>query len=479
MKSRLLLPILIAGLGLVLLLAGFSQPVQAEPAAGASRNPQQTLSERDLPVRGLSEQMELLATSQLTATAVWWDDGDQAGAYFGHAVRSAGDVNGDGYDDVIVGTNSYDQGGNTDAGGAWVYYGSATGLSVTPDFTATLPSMPTNGFFGWAVGTAGDVNGDEYDDIMIAMVNHDSSIYTDDGAVFVWYGSETGLGTNYDWMATGNVTYAHLGWDLGTAGDVNGDDYDDIIVGAFKYWPTNDVSHAYVWYGSETGLGANGTPANADWTASAPVISVENGHAFGSRVGTAGDVNGDGYDDVFVGAPLYDNGQTDEGGVFIWYGSETGLGVNGTLANADWTAESDQANGQLSGNPRSYVICGAGTAGDVNGDGYDDFIAGSHYYNNGETGEGIALLWLGSENGLDPDNSRPIGNPTNTDWMAESNQENAFLGFEFGESGDLNGDGFDDVLVSASLFDITGTVPITSFYLAWFRTRSWRKRYTH
>jgi len=96
MKSRLLLPILIAGLGLVLLLAAVSQPVQAEPTAGASRNPLQTLSERDLPVRGLSEQMALLATSQLTATAVWWDDGDQAGARFGNAVRSAGDVNGDG-----------------------------------------------------------------------------------------------------------------------------------------------------------------------------------------------------------------------------------------------------------------------------------------------------------------------------------------------------------------------------------------------
>lgn len=116
------------------------------------------------------------------------------------------------------------------------------------------------------------------------------------------------------------------------------------------------------------------------------------------------------------------------------------------------------------------MICGAGAAGDVNNDGYDDFIAGSHYYNNGETGEGIALLWLGSENGLDPDSSRPIGNPTNADWMAESNQETAYLGFEFGESGDLNNDGFDDVLVSASLFDITGTVPITNAGAAfiWF-----------
>jgi hypothetical protein len=270
-------------------------------------------------------------------------------------------------------------------------------------------------------------------------------------------------------MARGDATYAHLGWDLGTAGDIDNDGYDDIIVGAFRY-DDNEISHAYVWFGSGSGLGDDGTPSNADWTASAPVDNVENGHAFGSRVGTAGDVNGDTYDDVFVGAPLYDNGQTDEGAVFIWYGSDTGLGPDGTIGNEDWSAESNQEDAQLGGDPRSYVICGAASAGDVNGDGYDDFVAGSHYYNNSEVNEGIALLWLGSEFGLDPDGSRPVGDPTNADWTAESDQENAYLGFEFGESGDLNGDGFDDVLVSASLYNVTTPVTITSAgaVFAWF-----------
>ncbi len=76
---------------------------------------------------------------------------------------------------------------------------------------------------------------------------------------------------------------------------------------------------------------------------------------------TAGDVNGDGYSDVIIGASGYDSGQTDEGKAFVWYGSSTGLGVNGTPGNADWTAESDQDSARF----------GAGsTTGDINGDGY-------------------------------------------------------------------------------------------------------------
>jgi hypothetical protein len=394
-------------------------------------------------------------------TPVWWDEVNQELAKFGEAVRSAGDVNGDGYEDVLVGALSYDQGvALFDEGGAWLYYGSSTGLSVTNVLTITPPYMDKSGFFGWAVASAGNVNGDAYDDIMVSLLNYDDG-FSDNGAVYVWYGAENGPEPTYDWMAMGDATFAHLGWDIGSAGDVNGDGYDDIIVGAWQY-DTNLVSHAYVWHGSENGLDPNGTrpfgtPANADWLASAPTGVSGRGYGFGTRVGTAGDVNGDSYDDVFVGAPLYTNGQTEEGVVFVWYGSNIGLGEDGNVGNADWLAESDQAGAKLSGEP-SWAACGAGTVGDVNQDGYDDFIAGSHDY---DTGEGLALLWFGSENGLDPDGSRPIGNPQNANWQAQPNQSGAVFGFEFGERGDFNGDDVDDILVSARTFDITGTTTIT------------------
>ncbi|MCB0728581.1 MAG: FG-GAP repeat protein, partial [Ignavibacteriae bacterium] len=104
------------------------------------------------------------------------------------------------------------------------------------------------------------------------------------------------------------------------------------------------------------------------WTAE----SNQAGAEFGFSVATAGDVNGDGYSDVIVGAPKYDNGETDEGRAFVFHGSATGLS-----STANWTAESDQENAQL-----GYCVA---TAGDVNGDGYSDVLTGAPLYDNGQT----------------------------------------------------------------------------------------------
>ena len=353
----------------------------------------------------------------LIEAPAWTAESDQEGAYFGHSVATAGDVNGDGYADVIVGAWAYDN-GQAQEGRAFVYHGSATGLGPSPAWAAE-PDQE-NALFGYSVSTAGDVNGDGYADVIVGAYDFDNG-QTDEGRVFVYHGSATGLGLSPAWIAESDQAYAVFGYSVATAGDVNGDGYADVIVGALQYHngQTNE-GRAFVYHGSATGLGLS--PA---WTAESDQV----GALFGVSVATAGDVNGDGYADVIVGAQWYDNGQADEGRAFVYHGSATGLSDL-----PGWTAESDQAG--------AYFGNSVATAGDVNGDGYADVIIGAKEYDNGQTDEGRAFVYHGSATGLG----------LSPAWTAESDQSNAFFGYSVSNAGDVNGDGYTDVIVGARAY---------------------------
>jgi len=271
------------------------------------------------------------------------------------------------------------------------------------------------------VGTAGDVNGDGYDDVIVGAELFDNG-QPAEGAAFVYHGSATGLSTTADWTAEPNQASALFGGSVGTAGDVNGDGYNDVIVGAYGYDDDQPgEGRGFVYHGSAGGLSA--TP---DWTAESDQAFAE----FGNSVRTAGDVNGDGYADVIVGAPDYDNGQSDEGRAFVYHGSATGLS-----ATPEWTAESDQAEARFG--------ISVWTAGDVNGDGYDDVIVGARLYDNGQVNEGRAFVYQGSAAGLS----------ATPDRTSESDQRGAHFGFSVGTAGDVNGDGYAEVIVGAPYYD--------------------------
>ncbi len=288
----------------------------------------------------------------LSTTANWTAESDQADAGFGFSISTAGDVNGDGYSDVIIGAPLYDN-GQTGEGRAFVYHGSASGLSASANWTTE--SDQAGACFGYSVSTAGDVNGDGYSDVIVGAPQYDNG-QTNEGRTYVYYGSSSGLSTSANWTAESNQVSAYFGNCVSTAGDVNGDGYSDVIVGAPQYdnGQTNE-GRAYVYYGSSSGLSSS-----ANWTAESDLADA----LFGNSVSTAGDVNGDGYSDVIVGAYAYTNDQVGEGRAYVYHGSSSGLS-----ASANWTAESDLADA-LFGNSVS-------SAGDVNGDGYSDVIVGA------------------------------------------------------------------------------------------------------
>ena len=189
-----------------------------------------------------------------TFTLVWSADGDTNGEQLGYAVGSAGDVNGDGFADVIIGAPQDFYTYTEPVGAVYVYHGSAGGLSgsLFPDWVVGGDSTQKGSFFGGAVGTAGDVNGDGYDDVIIGARDYKTGDKGKFGAAFVFYGSEgDGLATTPGWSLISEQQDSALGIAVSTAGDVNSDTYDDIIVGASGY-PNGGLAHVFL--GTADGL---------------------------------------------------------------------------------------------------------------------------------------------------------------------------------------------------------------------------------
>ena len=276
-------------------------------------------------------------------------------------------------------------------------------------------------YFGTSVATAGDVNGDGYDDVIVGAPDY-SNGQTGEGAAFVYYGSVAGVSTTASWIAELNQPNAVFGTSVATAGDVNGDGYADVIIGAPGY-EKGEVNEgaAFVYHGRKAGL-----ETAANWMVESDQVNA----SLGWSVASAGDVNGDGFDDVIVGAPWYSNGQTNEGAAFVYHGRKAGLE---TAAN--WRFESDQAI--------SYFGWSVSTAGDVDADGFDEVIVGADRYDNGQENEGAAFVYHGSASGL----------KTTSGWMGESNQEYGYFGGSVATAGDVNKDGHSDVLIGAPSYD--------------------------
>ncbi len=358
----------------------------------------------------------------------WLYESNQANEEFGTAVAGAGDVNGDGYDDVIIGANSP----LPDIGGkAYLFLGSADGLPAEAVWTAVGEQLEDG--FGTAVAGAGDVNGDGYDDIILGAPNYVDDTALPLGRAYVYYGGPDGPSATPDWIVESDLYYSRFGVAVSTAGDVNNDDYDDVIIGASHYAPDGTVGLAAVFLGSPNGL-----PAEDPIAMPGDAIALLHGDwlpdsRFGASVSTAGDVNGDGYDDVIVGAPGTYSGT---GAAFVYLGSETG-----PLNWQTFLVEYSQVIGTF-GNS-------VGVAGDVNNDGFDEVIVGAAEFDASyvpeaelrplDTGGGAVFVYPGTQ----------AGTESYRLWAGASLTPGARYGTAVAGAGDVNGDGVDDFIVGA------------------------------
>ncbi len=362
-----------------------------------------------------ADAMYPLTVDPLFTTADWTLDGTQEGSELGTAVATAGDVNGDGYSDVLVAAPYFDN-GQTNEGRVLLFDGSAAGLGTTPAWQAEGNQVGAS--FGYAVATAGDVNGDGYADVAIGAPYFDLAL-VDEGAVFVYHGGKGGLPAAASWTSSGGQAGARFGVALASAADTQGDGYSDLVVGA-PYFDNGQVDEgrAFLFLGTSSGLGAI-----ADWTAESNQANAR----YAEAVAWAGDVNADGRADVIVGAPLADNGQTDEGRVFVFFGTERGLN-----SKPDWQAESNESG--------AHFGTAVATAGDVNGDGYADVAVGAPDHDQGGLGEiGRAFVYHGSA-------SQPSTTPS---WAMYGLDQLERFGAAITTAGDVNGDGYADLAVGA------------------------------
>jgi hypothetical protein len=356
---------------------------------------------------------------------------------FGYSV-AAGDFNGDGFADLVVGAPEEHGGGVLDPGKVFIFNGSAGGLAHS--LTLDNPLLESYSKFGASVASAGDVNGDGFADLVVGSYRHDingssDGDYTDDeGVSYVYYGSAGGL------PATPSVTLnnpaaqalGNFGISVASAGDVNGDGYADVVVGAhMQDNGAGNEGNAFVYYGSAAGI-----PATPSATLDNPLNQPDGN--FGISVASAGDVNGDGLADLIVGASMQNNGATDEGTAYLFYGATGGISATPSV-----TIDSPLNHG---GDRFGVSVA---SAGDVNGDGLADLVVGAYRQDAGGTdsNEGAAHLYYGSAS-LPASGLLPSVTLNNPQLSAAGGQD---FGFSVSSGGDLNGDGYFDLIVGAHM----------------------------
>lgn len=411
----------------------------------------------------------VLELSSLNGSNGFRVDGLLSDDFAGYSVSSAGDFNGDGFDDIIVGAVNAEL-NDDNTGAAYIVFGSPDGFdsfinvsSLNGENGFRLDGVADDDETGESVSYAGDINGDGLGDIIIGAVGGGPSDPNNSrdstGVAYVVFGSRSAFSPSINLSdLNGSNGFILIGSDFGdntgesvsSAGDLNDDGFDDVIIGAQA--ANNGVGSAYVVFGSGDDFSPTIELTELDGNNGFRLNGRSEFEIFGTSVNSVGDVNSDGISDIIVGG-----GSSDifTGSAHIIYGDSSGfnsvINVSGLNGVNGFRIDGTLGGGVGSGGFGDAVS----PAGDINNDGIDDILIAARDSEFNGTRSGSSYVVFGQESEFPAVVS--IENLDGSNGFRLDGEPGDRSAYSLNQTGDINGDGFDDLAIGAPYNSLNGT----------------------